>query len=254
MSFVLRALFLGLLTCSAHANLSQDVVEMRSQLRQLQKRIDELESRVGIPSAHNAIEHEIQSHAHKNHAPQNKSHSLQNESNVSEDESSALGWNQGSMPKKIATPASEKDWNRPSFAEKKKEAENFSENFLKAKKFLAQGDIKKASALFKGIKPQESDYPHALYWLGMIALLQDRNAVQAATYFSKGYQHCESMPQCRLLSVSLLLKLANALYLQKKISAAKIVLGQCQERAQQVTLSPETQQEISALEKSLLAQ
>ena len=249
MSLVLRVLFLGLLPCCVHANLSQDVVEMRSQLRQLQKRIDELESRVGGPSTHNSIEREIQSNA-----PKNKSKPLHSESNVPQDESAALGWSQGDIPKKRTAQDSEQERGRSSLSEKKTGTEGFSENFLKAKKFLAQGEIKKASTLFKGIKPQEPDYPHALYWLGMIALLQDRNSVQAATYFSKGYQHCESMPQCRLLSVSLLLKLANSLYLQKKVSAAKIVLGQCQERAQQVTLSPETQQEISTLEKNLLAQ
>jgi hypothetical protein len=52
----------------------------------------------------------------------------------------------------------------------------------------------------------------------------------------------------------LLLKLAHSLYLQKKFSAAQIVLGQCQDRAQQVKLTPEIQQEISGLEKKLISQ
>jgi len=227
---------------------------MRSEIKKLKKRIDVLEKRVGTSALQTPVDREVQ-----DHGPVDR----KIKSNVPQEEASSLGWIQGGLPEKkeeqdfskeidILPSPQEKGEGDPSL--EKRGLENFSQKFLNAKKFLSQGKVQKARTLFKEIKTQESDYPYALYWLGMISLLQDGNPVQAATYFSKGYQHCESMPHCRLLSVSLLLKLAHSLYLQKKFSAAKIVLGQCQDRAQQVNLTPETQQEIYGLEKKLLSQ
>ncbi len=238
MPALFRFLFLGvcLSPYGVNANLSQEVLDMRSKLRQLEKRIQNLEKRVGETSIPASIDREVQS-------------------NVPQQEAASLGWSQGPAPQgKKGVQGSEKESNSPKTTEQINTREDFSDTFLKAKRLLSQGDVQKARALFKGIKPQEPDYPHALYWLGMIALLQDQSPVQAAAYFSKGYQNCEAMPQYHLLSVSLLLKLAHALHLQKKDSAAKIVLGQCQERAQRVVLSSEVQKEIHKLENELLSQ
>jgi TolA-binding protein len=254
MSFLMKVLCIGIFPCCVNANLSQDTAEMRAEIKKLKKRIDVLEKRVGTSALQTPVDREV--------FPQ-ETFDRKIKSNVPQEEVSSLGWTQGELPKK----QEEQDFSKaidilPSPEVKgksehsieKRGLENFSQKFINAKKFLSQGQVQKSRTLFKEIKSQDSDYPHALYWLGMISLLQDGNPVQAATYFSKGYQHCESMPHYRLLSVSLLLKLAHSLYLQKKFSAAKIVLGQCQDRAQQVNLTPETQQEISGLEKNMISQ
>ena len=249
MSFFLKVLCIGIFPCCVNANLSQEAAKMRSEIDYLKKRIDVLEQRVGTSAPQTPVDRNIKS-------------------NVPQEEAASLGWTQGKLPEKKEDQDFSKEIDILPSPEAKGEGEHslenrgpekfpqkvFSQKFINAKKFLSQGQVQKSITLFKEIKSQDRDYPHALYWLGMISLLQDGNPVQASTYFSKGYQHCESMSHCRLLSVSLLLKLAHSLYLQKKFSAAKIVLGQCQDRAQQVKLTPEIQQEISGLEKKLISQ
>ena len=124
-------------------------------------------------------------------------------------------------------------------------------SYKKALDFLAKGEVEEARLLLQGVPMTTRVYPYALYWLGRIAMTQDRDPVQASAWFSRAYQRCEKEPQHDFLAVKILIKLSSVLRAQNKKEAAKVVLGQCQQKAQSLTLPKNVNQEMEAERKAL---
>lgn len=225
--------FLLFIPCGS-ASLSQKIQHLEKKIQDLTHRIHMLETKIGIDDLDNAIENNTISH-----------HPMGLQDTSSKN-AKAIGWQEGPLPEDkaaymLSLPSSEK---KPS-----QKISVCKDIYDKAQVFLAQGDVKNATLLFQAIAPPHPFYPHSLYWLGMISLLQDQNYSQASTFFSKAYQYCENKPQYDIFSVSILVKLAEALCCENNISAAKVVLSQCQEK--NINLPSHVKEQINVLNRKL---
>ena len=103
--------------------------------------------------------------------------------------------------------------------------------FEEARKYLEEGNIAKATQLFKKLTefPNSEHYADAFYWLGIISLYQDNAPEKASNYFSQAYQAKKgkgdaSEGKSLFFEKSVLLKLAYSLKECSEIHKAKIVL------------------------------
>lgn len=143
------------------------------------------------------------------------------------------GWKKGPFPE--ARPFNERD----SVAVQ----ENYYEKGIQS---LNYGNVVLSRELFQKVPSGDPSYGQALYWLGMIAMLQYQEYAKASTFFSKAYRKCEKkQPKFALLA---LLKLAESLFYQNKMEAAKTVLNQCKRESETAKVEQRFLKEMQALE------
>lgn len=216
----------------AHIALSEDqqeIQELRRQLKELQRRLDTLE-RHSVPPPELLPQEDHRGkekvypvdtrHAEPSHPP--KARIPERLPDPFSQRPMPPGWHQGPMPLD-PRPVDPKQFSKAMPGEK-------LSPYRQARQYLLQGKVEPARALLKDIT-HDKRHPHygeALYWLGTIALLQDKKPEEASSLFSRAYQYCDqSVPKkSLLLRQSILIKLAESLYLQKKYHASRIVLEQ----------------------------
>jgi TolA-binding protein len=177
-----------------------------------------------------------------------------------EQENSPPGWNQGPLPggknrylntlppKHLSsTPKPKSSAKSTSKATESSKDANTNNLYAQGRKLLRQGKVNQARELFHKVKENHPDYPRAIYWLGMIAMFQDKNFKAASPLFSQVYQYCDKKKGYDELLILSLLKLAESLFYENKRDASKVVLEECQEKAKKTNISQEIQKEINAL-------
>jgi TolA-binding protein len=126
-------------------------------------------------------------------------------------------WVQGPMPKKPISPPPAND--------------SSEDPYTLGHASLKKGEITRARSFFSQVSPQSPHYGHALYWLGTITMLQDKDNDKASFLFSKAYTACKDKKDQQKLAVSVLLKLTECLHQQGKIPAARVILQEAKEKA-----------------------
>jgi TolA-binding protein len=132
-------------------------------------------------------------------------------------------WSQGPMPKK---PLSSFQRQEPS--------PSSDDPYTMGRTSLKEGRISQARSFLSQVSPKSQNYAHALYWLGTIAMLQDKDYDKATTLLGKAYDACKDKEDNQKLSASILMKMAECLYHQNKIPAARVVLKECKKKAIQL--------------------
>lgn len=96
------------------------------------------------------------------------------------------------------------------------------------KKAMLDGDAEKAKSIFLSLSDcsGHSYKPECFYWLGVIALVEEKNPQKASKLFSKAYQLSEKASQKpSLFKQSILVKLAEALLSCGEKKKAQIMLS-----------------------------
>jgi tetratricopeptide (TPR) repeat protein len=205
------------LEAPASPSLQEAVMDLKTEIKDLSIAIQQMQNRL--------LKLERQQVESASASPLPPKESKEISKAEAEEDVSLKGWKKGPMPKEDQPAAKKKiDFSKEDFSK-----ESFKEaSYEEARSALGQGRVEEARTLFQEVVNKDKKHDiEALYWLGNIALLQDKNPKKASSLFSKAYQKIGKEEKKPLvLRQSILLKLAESLVALKETSSALVVLEQ----------------------------